>query len=89
MLALKTVLYGSGNYHLAPGYSHYLVPLISYWTIKSDEEKTKLIIQMSNTVKANNVSVEVPNEQKLSKKKLVQKQKRTRTVKTNSVGSFR
>ena len=84
MLALKTVLYGSGNYHLAPGYGHYLVPLISYWTIKSDEEKTKLIIQMSNTLKVNNVSVEVPNVQKLG-----QKRKRTRTVKTNSVGSFR
>ena len=78
-------MYGSGNYHLAPGYVHYRVPL-PIWSAESDEAKAKMFDEFlqdkkrarkSITVKAHNVSFEIPNEQKLAKNG--QKRKRTKT----------
>ena len=86
---MKAALYVSGNYHLAPGYGQYLVPM-TIWSAKSDEAKAKMFdeflqdkkrVRKSTTVKAHVVRFEILNEQKLAKKN-GQKRKRTKTVET-------
>lgn len=88
MTGLRAPLHGSGIYHLAPGYGHYLVPSV-IWSSKSSEQKEKLFKDFlldrkrranPKTLRARNVSFEVPNEQKLAKK-AGQKKKRTKTSK--------